>query len=255
MRRISLGTIRLLSISSARLASIIPPGRAWFQPILGASSPACASDNQNRMKLRVECYSGRKANERPVPFQLDERGYRGRGADQWYGQDATFFKVRADEGNLFILWHDVSNDEWGLKAFRELKKQSCLAFEFETDLQRSLGARSGLLGVAALEIFDHLFDGRDFILEPLFQFFQGFDPLFAGVEMAVAPRAAACEAREGFKALGEWVEIRAVHRCSPICGFSTYSNQHSIEFLGAGKRAKLRGCSFAAELLTKSSGG
>ena len=37
------------------------------------------------------------------------------------GQDATFFKVRADDGNLFIF-HDVSNDEWGLEAFRELKK-------------------------------------------------------------------------------------------------------------------------------------
>jgi hypothetical protein len=31
----------------------------------------CAS----RMKLRVECYSGRKADERPVRFQLGEREY------------------------------------------------------------------------------------------------------------------------------------------------------------------------------------
>jgi hypothetical protein len=75
------------------------------------------------MKLRVECYSGRKADERPVRFQLGERGYLVEEVlDQWYGQDATFFKVRADDGNLFILRHDVSNDEWGVEAFRELKK-------------------------------------------------------------------------------------------------------------------------------------
>src|SRR2546425_2551657 len=93
MRRISPGTIRLLSISSALLASIIPPGRAWFQPILGASSPAGAGDNQNRMKLQVECYSGRKADERPVRFQLSERGYLVEEVlDQWYGQDATSSK-------------------------------------------------------------------------------------------------------------------------------------------------------------------
>jgi hypothetical protein len=47
------------------------------------------------MKVRVECYSGRKADERPVRFQLDERDYLVEEVlDQWYGPGEAFFKVR-----------------------------------------------------------------------------------------------------------------------------------------------------------------
>jgi hypothetical protein len=41
--------------------------------------------------------------------------------DQWYGPDATFFKVRADDGNQYIL-RKAADDEWTLEAFREVKK-------------------------------------------------------------------------------------------------------------------------------------
>jgi hypothetical protein len=56
------------------------------------------------MKLRVECYAGRKADERPVRFQLDDRVYLVEEVlDQWYGPDDNFFKVRADDRNLYML--------------------------------------------------------------------------------------------------------------------------------------------------------
>lgn len=76
------------------------------------------------MKVRVECYAGRKADERPVRFQLDERDYLVEELlDQWYGPGATFFKVRADDGNLYILRQDQSTPEsaWRLESFRALK--------------------------------------------------------------------------------------------------------------------------------------
>jgi len=76
------------------------------------------------MKLRVECYAGRKADERPVRFELDGRDYLVEEVlDQWYGPDAQFFKVRADDGNLYILRHRTSGepDEWSLESFRALK--------------------------------------------------------------------------------------------------------------------------------------
>jgi hypothetical protein len=73
------------------------------------------------MILRVQCYAGRKADERPVRFQLGEREYVVEEIlDQWYGPDETFFKVRADDGNLYILLHDHSADEWQLESFRRL---------------------------------------------------------------------------------------------------------------------------------------
>jgi hypothetical protein len=42
--------------------------------------------------------------------------------DQWYGPSDAFFKVRADDGNLYILRRRTSaaEAEWSLEAFREL---------------------------------------------------------------------------------------------------------------------------------------
>ena len=54
------------------------------------------------MKLRVECYSGNKADERPVRFYLGEQLRMVEEIlDQWYGPNDIFFKVRADDGNLY----------------------------------------------------------------------------------------------------------------------------------------------------------
>ncbi len=56
------------------------------------------------MKVEVDCYSGYKADERPVRFRLDGHEYLvGELLDQWYGQNELFFKLRADDGNLYIL--------------------------------------------------------------------------------------------------------------------------------------------------------
>ena len=42
--------------------------------------------------------------------------------DQWYGPSADFFKVRANDGNLYVLRRDRSTPEgvWNLEAFRRL---------------------------------------------------------------------------------------------------------------------------------------
>jgi hypothetical protein len=57
--------------------------------------------------VRVECYSGRKADERPIRFQLDSHDYMVEEVlDQWRGPSDMFCKVRADDGNLYILRRD-----------------------------------------------------------------------------------------------------------------------------------------------------
>jgi hypothetical protein len=83
------------------------------------------------MKLQVECYAGQKADERPVRFRLDDRDYMVEELlDQWYGPDDVFFKVRADDGNQYILRHQTSrdpaadpstSDAWHLESFRQLR--------------------------------------------------------------------------------------------------------------------------------------
>ena len=74
------------------------------------------------MILRVQSYSGRKADERPLRFRLGEREYVVEEVvDQWYEPEATFFKVQADDGNLYILRHRTAGDEWSLESFRRLR--------------------------------------------------------------------------------------------------------------------------------------
>ena len=74
--------------------------------------------------MRVHCYAGHKADERPVRFQLGGRDYSvEKIVDRWYGPSDTFFKVRADDGNLYILSHPVasSDDGWRLESFRQVR--------------------------------------------------------------------------------------------------------------------------------------
>jgi hypothetical protein len=73
------------------------------------------------MKLEVECYSGGRSDERPVRFRLDGREYQVEAiVDQWYEPDSTYFKVSADDGNLYILRQQTSTPEsvWDLISFR-----------------------------------------------------------------------------------------------------------------------------------------
>ena len=79
------------------------------------------------MNLEVECYSGRIADERPVRFRLDGHEYLVEELlDQWYGPSDIFFKVRADDGNLYILRRETSAPDgpWHLESFRQLPRQS-----------------------------------------------------------------------------------------------------------------------------------
>ena len=71
------------------------------------------------MKVTVEGYSGHKANERPLRFCLRERWYEVQEvADRWYGPDYCYFRVRADDGNLYVLRLDERTQEWSLSGYQ-----------------------------------------------------------------------------------------------------------------------------------------
>ena len=74
------------------------------------------------LALHVECYAGYKADERPLRFRALAAGSPSHEVievlDQWYGVGYRSFKVRADDGNLYIVRHDESTDTWTLDAFR-----------------------------------------------------------------------------------------------------------------------------------------
>jgi hypothetical protein len=73
------------------------------------------------LEVRVECYSGYKADERPLRFILAEQCYEvAEVLDQWYGPGYVCFRLRADDGNVYILRHTSrgQEDHWTLEAFR-----------------------------------------------------------------------------------------------------------------------------------------
>jgi hypothetical protein len=70
-------------------------------------------------EIRVECYAGFRADQRPLRFVLRGREFRVEEVDdQWYSPEARFFRVRADDGNYYVLRHDEEQDTWTLDAFR-----------------------------------------------------------------------------------------------------------------------------------------
>jgi uncharacterized protein (UPF0128 family) len=73
------------------------------------------------MRIDVQCYSGQKADERPIRFRLDDDEYMVEEVlDQWYGPNHLFFKVRADDGNVYVLSREsASAGRWELVSVRE----------------------------------------------------------------------------------------------------------------------------------------
>ena len=71
------------------------------------------------MKLQVESYSGHKVDERPIKFTLAERILFVESIDeQWYGPNAMYFRLRADDGKTYVIAHHNITGEWTLESSR-----------------------------------------------------------------------------------------------------------------------------------------
>jgi hypothetical protein len=71
------------------------------------------------VRIRVECHSGYKANERPIKFWVSERVLFVESIEeQWYGPDALYFRIQADDENSYVLSYDQTSDTWSLESVR-----------------------------------------------------------------------------------------------------------------------------------------
>ena len=70
--------------------------------------------------IRVECYSGHRADERPLRFALQGRDFEVVTVDdRWYSPEAVYFRVHASDANFYVLRHDERADLWSLDGFRQ----------------------------------------------------------------------------------------------------------------------------------------
>ena len=79
----------------------------------------------SRLKvINVSCYSGYKANERPIDFTV-----RGRKLmveeimDRWYGVDHSYFKVLDNDQKIYLIRYDQDEDLWTLEKIMGSKKR------------------------------------------------------------------------------------------------------------------------------------
>ena len=75
-------------------------------------------------QIKVECYFGFKANERPIAFFFQGTRHEIREIiDRWYDGDIdanrpelNYFKVRTTEDRVFILRYNALFDAWSVKV-------------------------------------------------------------------------------------------------------------------------------------------
>jgi hypothetical protein len=66
--------------------------------------------------IRVECYSGSRANERPTSFWIgDEKRVVEDIIDRWAGEDHDYFKLVADDQKVYLIRYDRRADFWALE--------------------------------------------------------------------------------------------------------------------------------------------
>jgi hypothetical protein len=70
------------------------------------------------LRVQVETYSGHRADESLRAFVLGTRRVEVvEEIDRWLDPQHRYFKVRGDDGHVYILRHDVPTDIWELTVF------------------------------------------------------------------------------------------------------------------------------------------
>ena len=69
------------------------------------------------MNIRVECHAGYRGEVEPRAFTLGERRFAVLEIlDRWLDPEHRYFKVKVDDGRMFVLRHDTASAQWELAA-------------------------------------------------------------------------------------------------------------------------------------------
>ena len=74
---------------------------------------------ERMLSVSVESYSGYKADERPMRLIFKERIQEViEIEDRWYSPGETYFRVRVQTGEHYVLRHIEAQDTWSVEAYR-----------------------------------------------------------------------------------------------------------------------------------------
>jgi hypothetical protein len=77
-------------------------------------------DDQSNVSadIRVECYAGHRAEESPRRFFIGQREVNVTEIiDRWLDPTHGYFKLRGDDGGVYILRHNLSDHAWAMTLF------------------------------------------------------------------------------------------------------------------------------------------
>jgi hypothetical protein len=67
------------------------------------------------MEIRGDCYAGHRGEEEPRRFEAGARRVEVvEVVDRWLAPDHRYFKVRGDDGAIYLLRHDEARQRWEL---------------------------------------------------------------------------------------------------------------------------------------------
>jgi hypothetical protein len=70
------------------------------------------------LRVRVECYAGYRSEEAPQRFFIGDRRVESVDVlDRWISPEHRYFKLRGDDGGVYILRHDVAQGLWELTLY------------------------------------------------------------------------------------------------------------------------------------------
>jgi hypothetical protein len=71
------------------------------------------------LEIAVECYAGYRGEQTPRAIVLDDRRVAvAEILDQWLAADHRYFKLRADDGHVYIVRQEVESGTWTLTMFQ-----------------------------------------------------------------------------------------------------------------------------------------
>jgi hypothetical protein len=69
--------------------------------------------------LNVECYAGHRGDEAPRVLVIGGRRVEvAQVLDRWLAPSHRYFKVRGDDGDVYIVRYDEGSDMWELTMFQ-----------------------------------------------------------------------------------------------------------------------------------------
>jgi hypothetical protein len=79
-----------------------------------------------KLVIRVDCHAGYRGEEEPRRLFLGERRVEVVAiVDRWLGPDHRYFKLKGDDGDLYLIRYDEHTDSWELTQFERSGESIC----------------------------------------------------------------------------------------------------------------------------------